>query len=164
MKRTIALLVMLAALAIPALAQDSDEKVTALEGTLVMVQGSDGRTSTMLRLADGSLVAIELPQGDLERLQLRERDRLKVSGVFIGSTSESRTQARILARTMVKGGKALAVEDPIRLTERDRLQIRAYEEEQLEIQAQTQTQTKTQAKTQASSSGGSTGGTGTGKK
>jgi uncharacterized membrane protein YgcG len=164
MKRMIAALLMLAALAIPVLAQDSADKITVLEGTLVMVLGSDGQTMVMLRQADKKLVALALPAGEIERLQLRERDKLKVSGVFVGSTAAEKTQERILAQTMIRNRKTLVVEDPIRLTEQDRLQVRAYEEDRLKIKAKDRVKAKaqTQAGSGSGSSGGGSGGSGSG--
>jgi hypothetical protein len=158
MKRAATLFFFFAALTFPALAQVEADKVTVLKGTLVMVLGSEGQTMTMLRLANGSLVAIDMPEGEIARLQLRERDRIKVSGVFIGAVAGEQTQALILARTMVRKGKTLTIENPIQITERDRLQIRAYEEERLRIKDQARVQTGTK------SSAGESGAKSSGKK
>ncbi len=140
---------MFLALSFSAVAQGEAEKITVMEGTLVMVQGSEGQTMTMLRTAKGSLVALEMPDGETERLALRARDKMKVSGVLIGAATGTKTQARILVRTMINKSQTLVVENPVQLNDQDRLQIRAYEEKQLLTQTQTQTQTRTQTQTQA---------------
>jgi hypothetical protein len=163
MKKAALMFLLLATVVGFGFAQTAEERQTAMEGVLVMVQGSDGQAMIMLRLSNGDLVAIELPKGEAERLKLRERDRLRIEGVFIGSTSQSGLQARILARTMTRAGRVLKVENPIQLTERDRLQIRAYEEEQLMLQTQTRTQTQDQTRT-GSPSGEGSGTPSTGKK
>jgi len=156
----------LAALAIVAFAQE--EALTELEGRVATVKGAGGQVITMLRLANGDLVGIELPPGEAERLQLRARARIRVSGVFIGATAEGRAQARILARSIVRNGKAQAVADPVQLREQDRLQIRAYEEERLRIatrtQEQAQLQTQAQAQAQERESGGAVGESKSGKR
>ena len=163
MKRNALLFVVLAALAITAFAQE--EESIALEGRLTMVDGTGGQVTTMLKLANGDLVAVELPPGEAARLKLRVRAKIRVSGIFIGATGEGMTQARIMARTIARNGKTVAVENPVQLTEQDRIQLRVYEAQRLKVKAQEQDQARlqTDAQAQAGSAGG-TGGGGTGKK
>lgn len=161
MRKALFISLVLAVLAFSAFAQDEAESTTVLDGTLVMVRGSDGQTMTMLKLAGGKLVAVVLPQGEAARLQIRARQRVQVEGVFIGAVSGTKTQARILAHAMAKGGKTFLVENPVRLTEQDRLQIRAYAEEQLKTQAQAKDQLRTSAPAkQGSDSSRDSGGSG----
>jgi len=150
-------------------AQEQEETITVLEGTIMMVKGSDGQLVAMLKLANGEMVALNLPAAELQRLKLRNRERIKLGGIYIGPVEASKTQARILVRTMERRGQKIEIVDPLRLTEQDRVQLRAYEEEQLRLQTQTRTQdqdrTQTQDQTQAhdGSGGTSSGASGGGK-
>ena len=148
MKRAIVAISMFLALAFSAVAQGEAEKITVMEGTLLMAQGSQGQTMTMLRTSNGSLVALEMPDGEAARMELRARSKMKVSGVLIGAATGTKTQARILVRTMINKDQTLVVRDPIQLCDQDRLQIRAYEEKQLLTQTQDQTKTQDQTRTQ----------------
>lgn len=165
MKKIMFALILAALFLVPSIAQE-EESLTVLEGTIMMVKGSDGQFVAMLKLANGEVVALNLPAAELQRLKLRDRERIKLSGVFIGPVAATRTQARILVRTMERRGQKIDIVAPLRLTEQDRLQIRAYEEEQLRLQTQTQDRTQTQDQTQArdgSGSGTSAGSSGGGK-
>jgi len=151
---------------VASMAQEQEEPLTALEGTVLMVKGSDGQFVAMLKLANGEVVALNLPAAELQRLKLRNRERIRLSGVYIGAVEASKAQARILVRTMERRGQKIDIAEPIRLTEQDRVQIRAYEEEQLRLQTQTRDQTQTQDRTQAqdgSGSGAASGSAGKGK-
>jgi hypothetical protein len=172
MKKTMFALLFAAIGLVASMAQEQEEPLTALEGTVLMVKGSDGQFVAMLKLADGKVVALNLPAEELQRLKLRNRERIKLSGVYIGAVEGSKTQARILVRTMERRGQKIDIAEPIRLTEQDRVQIRAYEEEQLRLQTQARDQTRTQDQTQAqdrtqaqdgSGSGASSGSAGKGK-
>jgi hypothetical protein len=155
MKKAMFVLAMVAALVIPAIAQEPAGEVTEISGRIETVKGPDGQPKMMLRLANKERVAIELPEGEAARLQLKARDRVQVKGVLVGTTDKEQVQARILARSMVKNGKTLEVKDPVQLTERDREQIRAVEEGQL--QAQTQTRSRTSAGSGSGSGSGNSG-------
>lgn len=159
MKKIAIMLALAAALVLPALAQEEAERLSLLEGSLVMVKGGDGQTATMLRLASGELVGVELPAGTAERLKLREGERLQVRGVYIGAVAEARIQARIFARSMTRAGRTTSVEDAVRLTERDRLQLRTWEAEELQLRTQAQDQTQTRDQSQdRDGAGGASGG------
>ena len=103
---------------------------------------------TMLRTANGSLVALDMPTTETARLELKARAKLRVSGVFIGAAGGAKTQARILVWTMTSKDQTLVVKDPVQLCDQDRLQVRAYEDKQLLTQDQTRTQDRTQDQTQ----------------
>lgn len=162
MKKMMFALLLAAFCLAPSLAQDQEESLTVLEGTVMLVKGSDGQVVAMLKLADGKVVALNLPAAELQRLKLRNRERIKLSGVFIGPVEASKTQARILVRTMERRGQKIEIVDPLRLTEQDRLQIRAYEEEQLKLQTRTQDQDRTQTQDQTQAHDGSGSGTSSG--
>lgn len=148
MKKIAILFALAIALALPSLAQEEGERLSLLEGSLVMVKGSDGQTATMLRLANGELVGIELPAGSVERLRLRERERVAVRGVYIGPVAAAQIEARIFVRSMTRSGRSVDIENAVGLTERDRLQLRSWEAEELQLRTQDKTQDKTQDETQ----------------
>jgi len=168
MKRAFIVVVMIATFAIAAFANGNAEKLTTLEGTVVVVPGENGGVQTMLRTASGKQVVIDMPAQELLRLRLEENSRVRVSGVFVGDPSGLQVQARILARVVTANGKDIPVEKPVGVTEQDRDRIRAYEEEQLKLQTrlqtqdQTQSQDQTQDRTQAQDGSGT--GTSTGRK
>ena len=164
MKRAFIVVVMIATFAIAAFANGNAEKLTTLEGTVVVVPGENGGVQTMLRTASGKQVVIDMPAQELLRLRLEENSRVRVSGVFVGAPSGLQVQARILARTVAANGKDYPVEKPVGVTEQDRDRIRAYEEEQLKLQTRLQTQDQTQSQDQTKAQDGSGTGAASGRK
>jgi len=160
MKKTILALLFAVAAVSLAFAGGNAEKLTDIEGTVLYAPGADGATQLMLRQKDGSLVQIGIPEAELERLQLKEQDQVKIRGVFIGTTGTDPAPSRILARTMTRDRTKLKLEEPLQLTEQDRLQIRACEEE-LKL-TETKTQTRTQSGSGSGASNGSNGSNGSG--
>jgi len=161
MKKTIIALLLAVAAGSLAFAGGNAEKLTDIEGTVLYAPAADGTTQLMLRQEDGSLVRIGIPEAELARLQLKEQERLTIRGVYIGTTGTDAAPARILARTMTRDRTKLKLEEPLQLTEQDRLQIRACEEELKS--AETKTQTRMQGESDGGSSGSTGSGTGTGK-
>ena len=155
------IVILMAAAALGAFANGNAEKLTTLEGTVVGVEELATRAQFTLRTAAGDEVVVELPLKEMARLQLRIEQQLRVSGVYIGvpAGEQARVRARIVARVVNAEGRETTVEDPIRLTTRDREQIRAYEKEELQVQSQTQLQTQARVG-EGSPSGSGSGGTG----
>ena len=166
MRKVLIVTLISVAAAFCAFANGNAEKLTTLEGTLVEVEELATRAQLTLRTAEGDEVAVELPLKEMLRLQLRVEQQLRVSGVYIGvpAGEQARVRARIVAKVVNAGGQETTVEDPIRLTTRDREQIRAYEQEQARLQthAQLETQTQLQTQTQARDGEGSPSGSGSG--
>ncbi len=159
MKKTLIALLFVAAGAL-LFAGGNSEKLTDLEGVALYETGADGATVLMLQQRDGTRVQLALSEADLTRLQLKDQDRLQVRGVYIGSTEADGTPARLLARTMTRDKIQLKLEDPVQLTEQDRLRIRAYETEQKNLR--TRNQSRTPANTEAEPGTGSESGAGMG--
>jgi hypothetical protein len=134
-------------------ANGNAEKLSTVEGALVVAPDENGQERLMLRTAAGEDVVVDVPDQERQRLQLRQQDRVRVNGIYVGVPAGEQAQARILARRVNANGVDYSVEKPIQLTEGDRERIRACEGERL----QTQTQLRDQA---GSSTGGSGGGTG----
>ena len=160
MKKTLTVLLLAIAAGSLAFAGGNAEKLTTLDGTVLFIPGTDGATQLMLQQKDGTLVQIGITEAELARLQLKEQDRLQIRGVYIGETTIDTAPARILARTMTRDKTKLTLEEPLQLTEQDRLRIRTCEEEQKNLE--TKNQTRTQSGTQSVSGGDSGSGTGAG--
>lgn len=161
MRKALIVVLISVAAAFCAFANGNAEKLTTLEGTVVEVGELATRAQVMLRTAEGDEVAVELPLKEMLRLQLRIEQQLRVSGVYIGvpAGEQARLRARIVARVVNAGSQETTVEDPIRLTVRDREQIRAYEQEQAKLQTRTQLETQTRDG-EGTPSGSGSGGTG----
>jgi hypothetical protein len=150
-KLVIVMLLVLAAGA--AFANGNAEKLTTIDGTVVAVEPAGGLVRVMVQTQDREQVTVELPAGEVERLRIRVKSLIRVEGVYIGASEDQpegqRVRTRLLARVVNTGEGDVAVEDPVRLTLRDRQQIRLYEQEQLQdgTGAQAQTRTQTQAQT-----------------
>ena len=116
----------------------------------------------MLRTGQGDVV-LDIPPEEVQRLQIREQQQIRVEGVYVGAPTGVQTRERIVARLIVSNGQEQTVENPVRLTAQDRAQIRAYEEEQQKLQVQTQTEQATQTRESQGSGGSGSAGGGTGK-
>jgi len=139
-----------------AFANGNAEKLTTIEGTVVAVEPAGTLARVMVQTQAREEVAVMVPAGEVERLRIRVQTRIRVEGVYVGVPIQLRQQeqARLLARTVNTGEAGVPVEEPVRLTLRDRQRIRTWEREQLQdgsgtqVQTQTQTQTRTQTQTQ----------------
>lgn len=165
MRKSIIVFLCVTVAVVAAFANGNAEKLTSLEGTVVLVPSEGAQVQLMLRTAEGDVI-VEMPVQEVLRLELREQERIRVDGVLVGAPSGEQVRARILARVVDADGQEYTVEKPLRLTAQDRTQIRAYEAEQAQLRTQTRDQTQTQTQTQlregegtGSGSGGS-GGTG----
>lgn len=65
---------------------------------------------------------------------------------------------------MTMAGKTAKLQEPMKLTEQERAQVRTYEDEQKTVQTQTRTQTGSSSGSGNGSGNGSGGGSGGGKK
>jgi hypothetical protein len=155
MRKTLLVVLLVMAAVGMAFANGNAEKLTEIEGTVVQVESLNTRAQVMLRTAAGEEVIVEMPLKEMLRLQIRAEQQVRVSGVYVGVPAGSQTRARIIARTMSTNGEESAVANPIRLTTRDREQIRTYEQEQLKLQTQLQTQTEEQTRDGEGSPSGS---------
>jgi translation initiation factor IF-1 len=151
-KRIIAGMVMVLAGFI-AFANGNAEKLSTVDGALAIAPDENGQARIMLRTADGENVVVDMPIQERQRIRLREEDKIRVSGIYVGVPAGEQAQARILARSVNANGTDYSIEKPIQLTERDRDRIRTCEGERL----QTQTQTRTQDQVQLSTGEGSGG-------
>ncbi len=107
------------------------ESLTWIEGETEIVSAGDGTLVLMLRLQDGTMVQVKADQGDLAKLQLRNRERIRIRGVYVGTPKGERTQAMIFARVMARNGKNQTLENPVQLQEQDRIRLREYEQDRL---------------------------------
>ena len=152
-KRIIAGVVMVL-VGLVAFANGNAEKLSIVEGFVAIAPDESGQARIMVRAAEGEDVVVDMPLQAMQRIRLRDQDRIRVNGIYVGVPAGEQVQARILARHVNANGTDYAIENPIQLTEQDRDRIRACEGEGL----QTQTQTRTQDQERASDGGG-TGGT-----
>ena len=152
MRKTVVALFLVMASVTFAFAAGKSEKLAEIEGTAVFAADENGQTMLMVQRQDGSLVRVMIPEAELQRLQIRETERIRVEGVFIGSTAEMQIQERVAARTMTANNATVTVKDPVTLTEQDREQIRLCEAEQSVLQSKVQTREGTQTGTSGSGS------------
>jgi hypothetical protein len=146
-KLVIAVLLVMAAVG-AAFANGNAEKLTAIEGTVLGVEQAGDLARIRVETQTREQVMVEVPAGEIERLQIRVQSRIRVEGVYIGVPKQQRLQARVLARVVNTGDGDVPVEEPLRLTLQERQQIRTWEREQAQDGAGTQTQTRTQTQTQ----------------
>lgn len=154
-KRVIAGMVMVLAGFI-AFANGNAEGITTVEGVVAIAPDENGQARIMLRTAKGDDVVVDMPIPERQRIQLREQDKVRVRGIYVGVPAGEQVQARVLARHVNANGVDYTVENPIQLTERDRDRIRLCEGERL----QTRTRDQTRSSTGGSGAGGG-GGTST---
>ena len=134
-----------------AFANGNAEKLTTIDGDVVAVEPAGELVRVMVETQDREQVMVELPAGEVERLRIRVQTRIRVEGVYIGVPADQPAgqvvRTRLLARTVNTGEGEVPVEEPVRLTLRDRQQIQAWERDQVQDGEGTQTQTRTQAQT-----------------
>lgn len=121
-----------------AFANGNAEKQTTISGVAVITENADGTKNLAIQTKEGKMIQVKISSGDLARLQIRNQEQLRVKGVYLGETKKTQTQERVFARTMTIAGKTEKLEEPVQLTEQERTQVRAYEEEQKAMQTQTQ--------------------------
>ena len=131
-----------------AFANGNAEKLTTIEGTVVGIEQAGALARVMVQTQTRGQVVVEVPAGEIERLRIRVQSRIRVEGVYIGAPEGQKLQVRVLARVVGADGGNVPVEDPVRLTLRDRQQLRTWEREQLQDGTGTQTQAQTQTQTQ----------------
>jgi hypothetical protein len=150
--RNLVIAVLLVLAAGTAFANGNLEKLTTIEGDVVAIEPAGDLVRVMVQMQDREQVMVELPAGEIQRLFIRVQARIRVEGVYIGVPEgvpvEQAVRTRLLARVVTTGEGDVPVEDPVRLTLRDRQQIRTWEREQLQDGTGEQTQTRTQTQTQ----------------
>lgn len=133
-----------------AFAYGNSEKLTTVEGTVLGVEQAGDLAQVRVETQTREQLMVELPAGEVERLRIRVQTRIRVEGVYIGVPQQlqQQQQAHLKARVVNTGDGAVPVEDALRLTLRDRQQIRTWEREQTQDGTGTQTQIQTQAQQQ----------------
>ncbi len=149
MRKLVVVALLIGVAAGAAFANGNAEKLTTVEGTVVGVEQAGTLARVTVQTQAREQVMVEVPAGEIDRLQIRVQSRIRVEGVYIGVPEGQKLQARVLARIVNADGEDVPVEDPVRLTLRDRQQIRTWEREQLQDAEGTQTQTRTQTQTQS---------------
>jgi len=155
MRKSIIVFLCVTAAAFSVFANGNAEKLTSLEGTVVVAPSEGAQVQLMLRTAEGADAIVDMPVQEMLRLEIREQERLRVDGVFVGAPAGEQVKARIIAKVVNANGKEYKVEKPVQLTTQDRARIRAYEAEQTRPQARDQTQAQTQLRESEGSSSGS---------
>lgn len=159
MKRILTILAVFAVATGALWANGNAEKVTTMEGTVIVAPESAVQNRVMLQLRDGSQVEVMVPGGELNQLQIRDQEQLQIRGVMINADPAVGQQVRLYAREVVAAGKTLKVEKAIQLTQQDRERLRLQTGEETKTQTQTRTQSGNQGSGgQGSSSSGSSGG------
>jgi hypothetical protein len=121
-------------------ANGNAEKLTTFEGEAVFTPDAGEQTTLMLQLRDGLRMQVCIEEAELARLQIRDRDQIRIEGVYLGETDGNQEQARIFARVITMNGKTFMLENPVRLSEQEQLQVKAYESEQKSIQTENRNQ------------------------
>jgi hypothetical protein len=149
--RKLVIVILMVAAAGAAFANGNAERLTTIDGEVVAIEPAGDLVRVMVQTQEREQVMVELPAGEVERLRIRVQTRIRVEGVYIGVPEDQPTgqavRTRLLARTVNAGEGDVPVEEPVRLTLRDRQQIRDWERDQLEDGEGTQTQTRTQTQT-----------------
>lgn len=141
MKKLLLAIIAVLAFMPAAFANGNAEKLTTFEGEAVFVQEAGEQTTLMLQQRDGLRMQVCIEDAELARLQIRDRDQIRIEGVYLGETDGIKEQSRIFARTVTMNGKAFKLENPVQLSEQERLKLRAYEAEQKSIQTKNRNQT-----------------------
>lgn len=140
------------------------EKITSLEGTIELVQNPGGQPTVYLVQDDGTKIEILLPEGAVTQLQLRNRERIQIEGVYLGSTTQNKTQEKLFARLVVRNQERISINDPIQLSVQERAQLRTYQEEQLQQQVRQNSNGENSNSQMGNPGNGNAGTTGGGKK
>lgn len=137
MKKFFSLLIMLSLLGFLVFAQgqgEFTEKTTTLEGTIEVIQIPGDKPAVYLIEDDGTKTEIMLSEAAMTQLQLQNRERVQVEGVFLGSG----TQEKLFARMMIRNKERLNIQDPVQLSVQEQNQVRTYQQEQQKMQMQTE--------------------------
>jgi hypothetical protein len=132
MKKIIILGILLSLVGISLFAQGNMEileKTTLLDGTIEFVMNPMGKNTVYLVQEDGTKVEILIPEGAITQLQLRNMERVQIEGIFLGESSQNQMQEKLFARILVRNRVRISINDPIQLSEQDRLQLRIYQDE-----------------------------------
>ena len=118
------------------------EQITDLEGVIEISTDAGGQPQIFLVLEDGTKVELEIPEA--EKLMFQNHERVKLEGVLLGPTGDNQIKLQLFVRTMNRNGVRTEVENPVQLSEQQRQQQRAYDDEQQELQMRMQNQNKQQ--------------------
>ena len=158
MKKFIGLLIILCLLGFVVFAQgqvEATDKLTSLEGTIEIIQVPGDKPTVYLILEDGTKTELMISEAAMTQLQLQNRERVQIEGVFLGSG----TQEKLFARMMVRNKERVNIQDPIQLSAEEQNQLRVYQQEM----QRTQTQTEQGGQNEAPSGSGNSTGAGKGK-
>ncbi|MBI9095687.1 MAG: hypothetical protein JEY71_12465 [Sphaerochaeta sp.] len=114
------------------------EKTTSLEGTIELIQTPGDKPTVYLIQDDGTRIEIVLPEGAVAQLQLRNQERVKIEGIFLGATTQNKVQEKLFARLVIRNQERIQLDDPIQLSDQEKTQLRTYQQEQLQTQKQLQ--------------------------
>jgi len=158
----VATILMLAAFAV--FANGNAEKLSTIDGTAQFVPGDGEQTMLLIQTARGDNLAVDMSAQELARLQLQNREQIRVRGVVVddGEGTQNMATVRVLAREITRNGNTVVLQDPVKLTERDRDRVRLYDSEQNRLEERdhegemTEVKTQTRTQTQASTGSGTT--------
>ncbi len=149
MKKILTALVLTALAATLAFANGNAERLTTHEGEALYVENPDGSIGLELALQNGERIKLELSEADKAALQIQERQRLRIKGVFVGETQGVTTRNRLFVRAVTANGTTRTCTEPVQLTERDRLQLKEYEATQTRLREQDRTGSSSDSGSQA---------------
>ncbi len=161
MKNRAIIALLLSALASAAFANGNSEKLTVVEGEVLAPVNASAGNEFLIRTREGRELAVVMSEADRLKLQIQERNQIRIGGVFLGETEGVRSQAKVFARTVSMDGKMVKLENPVQLTEQERLRLRTYEAEQEKIQERSRTAAmdgSSSGDRSGTASGGSAGG------
>lgn len=144
MKKYILLSTFLFVISFSILAQanvETIEKNTSLEGTIELIQNSEGQPTVYLNQDTGTKIEIVLPEGTAAQLQLRNQERIQIEGIFLGATTQNKIQEKLFARLVIRNQERIQLDDPVQLSDQERTQLKTYQQERLQIQKQLQQST-----------------------
>jgi hypothetical protein len=169
MKKFIVLGILLSLVGLSLFAQGNMEileKTTLLDGTLEFVMNPIGKPTVYLVQEDGTKVEILLPEGAITQLQLRNMERVQIEGIFLGKSSQNQMQEKLFARIVVRNRERISINNPIQLSEQERLQLRIYQNEEQQHNKEMQNsygETQNKGNDMGGGSGSNSGGSGGGK-
>jgi len=138
-KAAISMLVLMAIIP-TAFANGNGESQETISGVAVMTRNADGTQNISIQTDEGKLIQVAISKGDLERLRIRDQERLRINGVYLGETGQTRAMERIFARTITRNGKTEKLREPIQLTGQERALLRAHEAERKAAQSPVRSQ------------------------
>ncbi|MDD3903081.1 MAG: hypothetical protein PHO09_05335 [Sphaerochaeta sp.] len=120
------------------------EKLTTLEGTLEIQQNIGEKPTLYLVMQDGTKTEILLSEEAVLQLQLQNREKIQIEGIFLGSSKENKIQEKLFARMVIRNQERISVDNPVQLSEQERTQLRTFQEYQ-QVQMKNQVQTEEQS-------------------